>query len=559
MEIMPIRWYKERMRTRIPLDAAAPGKRILLDYTARSPSLLGLHPRHFLRREDLHAVAEEIGRRAYPRSALAETLEDQNLRFGGGASALNNARRLKDGRSLAVVGGQQAGLFGGPLYTAYKALTIVKLAAELERDLERPVVPVFWIASDDHDLAEVDHVDLPDPDPDGKRGKGWTRIRLSPPSAHAREPVSDVLLGEGVRPALERVREALAGTAFLEETLGPLEEAYAPDASYSQAFGRWMQASLGDLGLVLADPSDRRMKRLLAPLFQREIREGSPVSRALLRRTALLEKAGYRAQVDAHEGLLTLFLHAPGRQSIAADGAGFVVRAIGRKYGMAELLELLEQSPERFSPNAAFRPLCQDSLFPTAATVLGPSEIAYHFQLADAYADFGIPQPILFPRASLTLVEPRAASLLRRTGADLADVLSWREKTGQALAARRIPAGIARILERGRAEETARWAALREEAGRLDPALGRTADVAAARVDRQYRFLQSKAAKAVRRREETLSDQAARLTALLCPRSSLQERVYPLLPYLCSRGPGVLDVIREAIETADPSHVGVEV
>jgi bacillithiol synthase len=371
--------------------------------------------------------------------------------------------------------------------------------------------------------------------------------------------VSAVTLGEGIRAALERTREILPPSDFCGEVLDGLAKAYGPEASYSLAFGSWMGAVLKGRGVVFADPSDPRIKRLLAPLFLREIREASPVSRAVLRRTALLEKAGYRAQVETHGGFLTLFLHGPGRESIAMVGDAFLVKALDRRYGTRELLDLAEESPERFSPNAVFRPLCQDGIFPTVATVLGPSEIAYHFQLSEAYADLGIPQPILFPRASMTLVEPHAASLLRRTGATLADVLSWRGKTAENLAARRIPAGISDNLERGLAEEASRWAALRDAVGRLDPTLLRTTDMAAARVGRQYRYLRDKVVKSIRRREAVLSDQAARITAFLCPDSSLQERVYPLLPYLAAYGPEVLDRIEEAIDTADPSHVGVEV
>lgn len=540
------------MSERIPLEVVAPGKRLLLDYAARSPALARIHARHYANPADLRAVAGEIDGREYPRSTLAEILEEQNRGFAGDGEALRGARRLSDVRALAVVGGQQAGLFGGPLYTIHKALTIAKLAAELERDLERPVVPVFWIASDDHDLAEVDHCDLPD-------SSRTLRVRLESPSTASRLPVCEVALGDGILAAIDRTREILGQAPFAREALDALRDAYRPGASYSGAFGRWMQHVLRGQGVVLVDPSDIRIKRLLTPLFRAEIRDGSPVSRAVLRRTSLLEGAGYRAQVEVHEGILALFLHDPGRESIATSGDGFLLKATGRKIPKAELLDLAEEAPERFSPNALLRPVCQDSLFPTVATVLGPSEIAYHFQIAEAYAAFAVPQPILIPRASLTLVEPRTASLLRRTGASLADVLSWGGRTEVELARRRIPADLAEALERGRGEEVGRWASLRREAGELDPTLRRTAELASGRIDRQYRFLAGKVAKAVLRRDGELRSQAARLTASLCPRSSLQERVHPLLPYLAACGPEVMRRIREAIDTADPSHVGVEV
>ncbi len=375
----------------IPLREMLPAGSVVLDCWEGNEKFRSLVPRWFRDPRAFVEQRDELAGRRYDRETLRSVLEAQNRRFFAAPAALANIARLSDPRSTVVIGGQQAGLFGGPLYTAHKALTVLSLAARLEGQLGQPVVPVFWIASEDSDLAEVDRASVL-----GRDGR-LRELRL-PGDENAKLPVSQVRLGEGISALLEDLAATLPESQFTPEILGALRAAYAPGRSYPAAFGAWMASLFSEKGLVLVDPSEPGLKRIALPLFEREIAEKSPVSRAMREQTRLLERAGYPPQIELREGMLTLFFQNPAREAIAVRDDGFELRASARRFTNGDLTALLKKSPEHFSPNAALRPLFQDSLFPTLAMVLGPSEIAYWAQLPLAYRAMGIPMPGAFPQ-----------------------------------------------------------------------------------------------------------------------------------------------------------------
>ena len=202
----------------------------------------------------------------------------------------------------------------------------------------------------------------------------------SPRPRANRLPVSGIPLGGGIGAALEQAAAALAGAPSGAEVLAALRAAYRPEATFNAAFGGWLHRLLAGTGIVTIDPADARLKRLGAPLFAREIAEPGIVGRAVAEQTARLTAAGYAAQIDVREGMLTLFLHEPGRIAIETTDRGLRLSG-GRRLDSGELEGILSRAPERFSPNAALRPLFQDTLLPTVAMVLGPAELAYCAQL----------------------------------------------------------------------------------------------------------------------------------------------------------------------------------
>jgi len=541
-----------------PLGELHPPGTLLLDCWNAALRFTALVPRHFRDPQSFLEQAAAIDARHYERETLRRVLSEQNQAFAAEHEAMGQIERIADPRSLVVIGGQQAGLFSGPLYTVHKAATILRRASRLEESLGRPVIPVFWIASEDSDLAEIDHALITDQN-------GTLRevsLREAPPAGakpDVRLPVSRVRLGAGIGAALDALESALPVTDFSHEIMGSLRSTYASGSSYPQAFGRLMCSLFSRQGLVLVDPSDSRLKRLALPLFRREIEEGSPVSGAVRQQSARLREAGYSAQIELREDMLTLFHQDPGREAIALVGDGVILKGSGRSLGLRELVGALEKDPDSFSPNAALRPLYQDTLFPTVAAVLGPSEIAYFSQLTIAYERMGIPMPILFPRASITLVEPKIAKSLAKLGLTVREVIVRGGTLIDEILKREIPPALTARLADGRRHVERIWGELAREIGRLDPTLRPTAELATAASLKQFEFIEKKITQAAKKKDEILRGQVERMLASLFPRSGLQERALNILPFLARYGMRVLEEESRAIDIFAPLHHCVEI
>lgn len=538
------------MAESIALRELISGKSVYLDCWEGTASFRSLVPRSFLDPGAFESQAEILDSAIYDRKNLAAALRDQNIGFGAAAASLEKIAGLEDPRSLVVIGGQQAGLFGGPLYTLYKALTVLSLSQRLEALLHRRVIPMFWIASEDSDLAEVNHASMTD---------AAGRMKRFELGGHAGEnvPVSRIRLGPGIMEILALLSRELPDAEHAGETLAALTRAYSPNAFYHRAFGSWMQYCLGERGLVMVDPSDVRLKSMAVELFRREIEGNGVVARAVIRQNGILESAGYKPQVAIRDGILTLFFQDPARESIAAAENGFELKNGARKFTKKELTSLLAEQPELFSPNAALRPLFQDAIFPTLAVVLGPSELAYHTQLTAAYRDMGVVMPILFPRASLTLIDGKAGKLLDAYGLGLSDVLTGNGKLANRLAARDIPPSLIVNYAAGRAAVEKIWSGLITETEAFDPTLGPTARNAQAFGMKRFEWMEKKILRAARRKNDVLLDRVERINTFLYPNGGLQERTLVSAQFLARHGKSFMEAAFRAIDPFAPEHRGV--
>jgi bacillithiol biosynthesis cysteine-adding enzyme BshC len=426
------------------------------------------------------------------------------------------------------------------------------LARRMQKELGKPVIPVFWIASEDSDLAEVNHTFVVDRD-------GRLRELRLHEAVEAKLPVSRVRLGEEIGPLLDELAAALPAAESAESILADLRAAYSPGRTYPQAFGTWMTNLFGEQGLVLVDPSDVRLKRMAHSLFEREIRENSPVSAAVMAQTRRMIEAGYAPQIELREGFLTLFYQDPARQAIALRRNGFELKSTGKTFTTEELTALLARSPESFTPNAVLRPLYQDTLFPTLAAVLGPSEVAYFSQLTLAYEKIGIPMPIVFPRSSLTLVEPKMEKLMGKLGVGLRDLLLRGERIIDDILKRELPESLAARIAVGRVSVAKTWKTIIDEMDTLDPTLHRTAELGSGRALRQFDFMEKKIAQAARKKNGILRGQVERLVAALAPRNGLQERTLTALPFLARYGKRILTEAADGIDPFAPEHRGLVV
>ncbi|MGE5274357.1 MAG: bacillithiol biosynthesis cysteine-adding enzyme BshC [Verrucomicrobiota bacterium] len=370
---------------------------LFVDYVGGAEQVADLFAHDFRDDDAFARAARAAAARPLPRDEVADVLLDQNRCFGGGPATVGNVERLRERACVAVVTGQQPALFGGPLYNLYKAATAIRLSRKFEQQTGRAHVPLFWIANDDHELRRVDHVHV--------QGHDGAPVSISWAHGIERrvEPIGAVKLDGAISEALARLAENAPGSPHLDAALDLLGESFRAGEGFSDAFARLLAKLFEGTGLVVVDPRDPRLRRLGMPKLEPELNFPSPTAAAALSATAKLAARGYPIQVPVRNDRLNLFSGVSERFRIRCGPAGFQVSRDGPTVTAAELRSRFRASPEEFSPNVLLRPLYQDLLFPTAAYVAGPSEVAYFAQLKPVYERFELPMPVVYPRKSFTL------------------------------------------------------------------------------------------------------------------------------------------------------------
>ena len=438
--------------------------------------------------------------------------------------------------ALVVVAGQQPGLFGGPLYTIYKALTAISLAHEAEGATGRPVVPVFWIASDDHDFEEVRRALLNDAAPEPQAVD--YPLDSTPPGIS----VARVELGAAIEPLLAAVEALLPATEFRAEILHRLRDAYAPGRRWADAFARFSGGWAASLGALVFDPGDVEAKRLAMPIFERELALAGRSAQAARERGSELTRMGYHAQIARTGDELNLFWHGARREAVRVAGDGSLRLAeSGRSVAPEALQALMRKNPEDVSPGVLLRPLMQDYLFPTAAYVGGPAEVAYWAQVNALYPLFEMSPPAIVPRSGATLLEPKIAKVIERFGMDWSELAGDVEVAIGAALKRLLPDDFPALFERERAGWTQSFARLEEAVAEFDPSLKSAAQTAAGRVLHEGENLERKLMQVWKRRQEESVLQIRRARGHLFPGGGLQERCVSVVGFAARYGPGLID------------------
>jgi bacillithiol biosynthesis cysteine-adding enzyme BshC len=486
--------------------------------------------------------------------ALADLLEKQAVEFGAGDAAKANIAKLRAG-ARAVVTGQQVVLFGGPLLTILKAATVVARAKEATKATGVEHVPVFWMATEDHDLEEVDQVSLLT-----KSSVETLRAGLKVSRA---VPVGGVVPGAELEAVLERASELLEFAPVSEW----LRECYGPEGgrrpSLALAFGRLMAKIFAEQGLVVMDAASRGFHALGASTLRYAMEHAAELQDALIARGKELVAHGYHAQVLVAEGGSMLFLldEATGervalRRSASVDGDA-QWKAGGRSYSTAELIAILEAAPERLSPNALLRPVFQDTLLPTAAYVGGPAEIAYFAQSAVLYeAILRRITPVL-PRLSATLLEPAIAAVMEKDEVQLPDAMTTAEALAQRLGARAMPIEGKRKLAAVGNTVGAELSALTEYLAGMDESLGRAAEVSGSKMRYQMNRLRRMAATFELQKEASLRKHAEAIVLNVFPGGHPQERVVAGVWFMARYGDGLVEKLVGVAGNQCPGHVVV--
>ncbi len=484
-----------------------------------------------------------------PRKAVARILESQNGRFGADETVLENARSLAGDDTFVVSTGQQTGLFTGPLFTVYKAVTAVKLAKRVSQETGVKAVPVFWMAADDHDYAEINHVHVCRPDGDA------IRFELGPDDPNDRRSASDRQLGPGIGPLLDQFAEVLPDSEYSPSAIDALRRHCTAETSLSDAFALLMTLLFKGHGLVLVDPTDPALKPHMSPVFEQEIREPLASTRSVLAAGEKLAEAGFDPQVSRSPDAVNLFLYLDGQRNALSYGDGlFSTRDGSLSYPASDLLRMLEDTPERFTHNVITRPMVQDTLFPSLTYIGGPAEIAYYGQLGGVYHQFGLPFPVVCPRASHTLVGARTARVMEKHGLSISHFVQGIDAVVDQKLRDDMPVRISEGLRAARGDVAAHYRNLLGHVTAIDPGLNRMVEASERKTNFALGKLEEKTLRALKKSDGVVRGQIMRADRLLYPNGHLQERVANIWQYVALHGFDVMRTLFEATDETDFRH-----
>lgn len=441
--------------------------------------------------------------------------------------------------TVAIVTGQQVGLFSGPAYTVFKALTAIRLANDLTAQ-GIPAVPVFWLATEDHDFAEVDHVWVFD------ANYQPVKIRMGGVPETGARPVGGIPLGDI---PLAELRKALEGLPFAEEAVGLIERAYAPGQTMGSAFAAVIKELFGAYGLLLIDPMDRALRELAAPLMKQVVERMPELVEALMERSKQLVDRGYHAQVMVDKQTSLAFLLEDGKRLVLRRTNGDFVAAHHR----LSTAELAARAAD-LSPNALLRPVMQDYMLPTAAYVGGPAELAYLAQSQVIYDRVLDRQPVAFPRAFFTLIDERTQKRMARYRLNPVDLLQGEAGLNALIADRLVPESLRLRLDHTTLAVRTALDGFSAELAKFDVTLAAALGTSRRKIEYQVEKISRKTAKQIMARDEQAVRDAHAMNGFVFPEKHLQERLYSIIPFIAKFGPGLVDELYPAVRVACPDH-----
>jgi len=529
----------------LPFSQIPHTTRLFSDFLSYAGDVRRFYPRspHFA--EWLKQETANIRYERFRRQLVAEILKRQNQQWGASPKTFENIARFRTG-ALAAVTGQQVGLFGGPLFSIFKALTAVKLADEATA-AGVDCVPVFWLATEDHDLAEVNNAGL-------LNGEGSLERLKTPTQGLPDAPVGTVQFGEDIQAVVEQACDLLGAS----EVIHWLRDSYRPGETLGSAFARLFSRLFADWGVILLDAADPELHKISASIYQAVIERAAEIDDALLKRGKELESAGYHQQVKVTPSSTLLFtLHNGARVPVhrrpnGSSEANFLIEE--KKLPQSELLRLVSSAPHHFSPNVLLRPVVQDYLLPTLAYTGGSAEVAYFAQGAVVHeALLGRVTPIV-PRFSATLAESKQQRLMERYELKLTDLFRGPEALREILAGRTLPADLQSAFDQAALSLEKSLAAIRESLSHLDATLADAATRAGSKMQYQLEHLRASAARAELRQSEILNRHAEQLSHALYPDKSLQEREVAGVYFVARYGKELLRQLYGALHTECLDH-----
>lgn len=514
------------------------------DYVGEFAKVRTFYETDFHSLQNFPKHAEQIKGQFKHRTEVAEVLMDQNRQIGAGDKTLENIGLLREPNTFAIVTGQQVGILGGPLYTIYKTVTAIRLADRLSSTFpELKFVPVFWLEGEDHDFEEVNKVAVLNADHTPVEVEYPVKGKPVQKNAGA---VGEIRFNGSLDLFFERLQKALPNSEFKEPLFSILKGAYSPAATFNSSFARLMNALFESAGLVFISSNDRRLKQLLIPIFLKEI-EGYPrVSQLIIQRSAELEER-YHAQIKTKAMNLFMFFKG-GRYFIEPRENDFGLRGIRQYFQKEELLNIVNQTPERISPNVALRPICQDTLLPTLAYVGGPSEIAYFAQLKSVYSYFDMTMPIIYPRASVTIYEEKFERILEKYQLELREFFGDSERVMRKVVELISEVKIDEMFTDAVRRTNELMAEMKYGLNYVDSTLMGPLESTRAKIESHLLVLKEKVVEAQARKHDIALRQVRKVAQSMKPNAMLQERVLNFSYFMNKYG---LDFINRLVQEVE--------
>jgi bacillithiol biosynthesis cysteine-adding enzyme BshC len=501
---------------------------------------------------DVASLTSRVARvtaQKFSRDAVADVLKEQNARAGAGEATFANIERLRQSDSVVIITGQQAGLFTGPLYTIFKALTAIKLVEHL-REQGVNAVPMFWIAAEDHDFQEVNHTRLVNRD-----GQIVT-ITYTACSPKEGKPVGHVRLADGISENIDQLIAALPESEFVPRLADDLRDAYQAGAGFADAFAKMMMKLFGQYGVVLINPLDDGLKHISGEIYVRAMSRVPEFADRLVTASARLEAAGYHSQVYTSQEAVPLFMLDEGRRTamVRREDGRYYLKAGEKSFAADELLSTVLRCPNCFSPNVTLRPIVQDFLLPTLAYIGGPAEIAYFAQLRPNYSLLDRVEPVVLPRATFTLIEKRHAKTMAKYGIEFKDLFDGPESVLKKVVEQSLDNDTARTFDETEKVLEEQLEKLRASLVAVDPTLGDALKGGREKILYQLSNLRTRFINTRSKRDDTTKQQIERLFAVLYPNKNLQEREINVSYFLARYGYDLIGRLYEEVEIGNHDH-----
>jgi len=527
------------------------GTPLFRDFLNHAEKVKPFFPNHF--QEEWEETILRRGEYFPYRNELPRILEEQNRHWTNSPETFRNIEQLTRENSVAVVTGQQVGIWGGPLFTLYKALAILRLSEKLRQQFSRfHFIPIFWMEVGDHDFREVNHVYLPD------RENQLTRLELPVPKNDFRSLHQRRIPGE-MEKLLNQLNKVLPETEFTRSVVRELSECYQPGEYFADAFACWMHHLLKGTGIVLLNPSHPDIKQMAVPVFRQALERRDEVITTLRERSNALTQAGYHNQVTVRPEQTLLFLqdeHDAARCRIDRTTDGYFIHHPEHPYALSEqeLHHILNNEPHRLSPNVLLRPLMQDAVLPTVAYVAGPGEVSYWAQVNALYPVFRMPGPILYPRPRVTIVEKHIARLVEKFGIDYPDILRTDEAIVPKILRQYSNPSFDEIFENFQANIVDNLELISDVLQALDPSLEKSVEKTRNHMLQSLRQLQTRVDGVLQQRMEAELRQIRKILLHLKPMQQPQERIFNVVHYINKYDLLFVNTLYECIKVDTTEH-----
>jgi len=493
--------------------------RLFLDFNESSDSIIKFYKYNHREINSYRQVASLIDQQKFQRERLRDIISSATSGLTLSTETRSNIDKISDPKTLTVFAGQQVGMLLGPIFTVYKAITIHKLAAQLESQLQRPVIPCFWMATDDHDFDEVKSAGLLN------RSGDYVNISYEPEMDIAGYPITDIHLDGGVIAFLDDLQKALIETEFTLEILAINRGIYFQGQSMAGAFGELLNKILDSLGIIPIDPNYEGMKELMVPVFRSEIDNHWELFNDYETRSQLLLDAGYHRQVHKNSSNLNLFYNDGIRRSVHSRDEKYSFDNQSVEFDKGGLLRLLENNPSKFSPNVLLRPIAQCHVFPVVAQIVGPSEAAYFAQIEPLFKRFDAIWPVIRPRIFATIIEPHIERIVNKMAISIPSLYNDKEAEYSRVIREYVPFDLGEKISDLKGMMNEQFDDLLSGLTPSDTESNQALNHSRKKIDFEFSQLFGKAFSIHKKRQEAIKDQIERAHKFLFPLGKFQERI----------------------------------